>query len=94
MKHYLLLKFIPGFLDESRMNMIRQTYAGVVDAVEGIKSVDIYQNALERESNADLLFEMELANAEVLDIYLKHPLHVEFAEKIMPFITKMVTFDY
>ena len=93
MVHYVMIKFQEGYLGEERIAMIRDTYTEMLEAIDGILGVEIHENIIERDSNADLMIRIELEGAAALDTYLNHPLHVAFAREARPNIVKMVTFD-
>ena len=94
MKHLVLFRVQPGGLTEERKRQIEQVYAQLAELVEGLRSVKVYYNCVDREQNLDVMVEMELDGPQALKAYLEHPLHVEFAADSREFISQAVSFDY
>ncbi len=93
MKHYVLLKFENGYLDDKRLSMMREAFSGMKREIPGIIAAKVEKNIVERGSNADVMISLELEDEEALYRYIDHPLHVDFASEIRPFIEKIITFD-
>ncbi len=93
MKHYVLLNFEEGFLDEEFFSVMNKAFSDMQEAIAGMTGFEIRKNIVERDSNADVMLRVDLKEKEDLKIYLEHPLHVEFAQMIAPHKVKMTTFD-
>lgn len=93
MTHYLLLKFTPDAPVEKFVSLARETFAGLVDALDCICSAQVLRNCVARDANADMLVVLELTDEQALTIYLEHPLHRAFAQKTGRYVAQRVSLD-
>ena len=94
MIHYVLLKFKPGTWTEEIRALADTTFRQLEQEVPSIISAKIYENCYERESNADVMIRLKIDSPEHLTEYLRHPLHVRFAEITTPLRSQpVVSFD-
>ena len=91
--HYVFFKYEEGFLDEEKINEMRDVFDTVLKDVDGAENYEIVKNAVERDSNMDLMVKMELADEKALREYLSHPDHVAIGKRYAPHITKIFSFD-
>lgn len=94
MIHYVLAKLKPGCLDTARKQYIEETFQSMAGCVPGYRSVQVYYNVVERDSNMDLMIRIELDSADCLPGYLNHPIHKAYAEQMKPWVEKLVMFDH
>ncbi len=93
MEHYVLIKFRPGYLSEDKINKIKTVYAEMKANIDGIEEIYVEQNCVERNVNMDLMIRILFSHKKQLDIYLKHPLHMDLADDMNPHIMQRVSFD-
>lgn len=93
MKHYLLLRFPTGFLTAPILSRTKAIFSHLAHEITGIKSIHISRNCVFRESNMDLMIEMELQSPEILHTYLAHRLHQQFIIEIGVHALERCTFD-
>lgn len=95
MIHLVLMKFQDNFLDDDHFSQITAAYQELKQTLpEEIYNVNIYRNIVARESNMDIMIELELKNADSLPIYLTHPIHQAISTKMNPYVINRVSFDY
>ena len=94
MKHYVLLKFEPGCDLEAAFRTVSKTYDDLAAALPWLTNQKVYRSCVDRDSNADIMAEIELDGPEHLKPYLTHPLHLAMAEKLNPHITARTSFDH
>ena len=93
MKHYVLLKLAPGADGDALAGSMRETYRKLEEAMESLHSPRVCRNCVARDSNYDILAEIELDRPEDLQAYLTHPLHVAMAEGFKGVVAGRVSFD-
>lgn len=95
MTHLVLMKFQDNFLNDANLSEISEAYQELKKALpEEIYNVNIYRNIVARESNMDIMIELELKNADSLPIYLTHPIHQAISTKMNPYVITRVSFDH
>lgn len=94
MIHYLLLKFRPGAYNGRIRERAEAAYRELAGRVDGIVSVQILENSVSRDSNADLMVRLELCGVRALTDYLEHPVHQHFVEEMEPWVSQRLTFDH
>ncbi len=95
MTHLVLLKFEPGYLTEEHFAEIVQAFHELKAALPNhIAGVQIHKNEIVRDSNMDIMIELELLLADSLSSYLNHPIHLKLGEKMNPHTINRVSFDY
>lgn len=94
MKHYVLLKFEPDYFDEEVFHYLRTTFSRLQSVMaDEIFSCRVSKNCVERESNMDVMIELELKDPESLLKYLNHPLHRAVGERMDCHVLSRVSFD-
>ena len=95
MKHFVLLKFEPSYLTEEIYLEIETAFAELKKALpDDILAAIVHKNIIARESNMDIMIEMDLKSSASLHTYLNHPVHQAIGAKMNPHITNRVSFDY
>ena len=94
MTHYVLLKFKPGEYDDSILALAEKTFAQLENELDGITRAQVWSNCVERDTNADLMVRLELTGEDMLGVYLRHPLHVEFANQTSDKLAGRMSFDH
>ena len=94
MRHYVLLKFEPNYYNKDVVDFTKNTFNKIKDSLDGIFNVKVLRNCIERDSNMDIMIEMELKDEESLTAYLEHELHLKYASVIDKHIVSKVSFDY
>lgn len=92
MRHYVLLKFKPGCFNDELFNYIKNTFDDI-DKLDDIKVVKVHKNCVERDSNMDIMIEMEVRDEKALKMYLNHELHISFANRINDYLLSKASFD-
>ena len=93
MKHYVLLKLVPG-ADIGRVyENMTETYQKLEAAMPQLHNPKVHKNCVVRDSNADIMAEIELDGPEFLQVYLTHPLHVAMAEGFKGTVATRTSFD-
>lgn len=93
MKHYVLLKFDQKFFSEEILKYTKEVFQNIEKQVESIKSINVFINCIERDTNMDIMIEMDLKNKEALNIYLNHELHKGFVNVVDEYLVSKVSFD-
>ena len=93
MTHYLLLKFNSTASVDYCKSIVAQAFSELKHAIPDIRGADIYYNVIARDSNMDIMVQMDLKDEATLSEYLNHKLHKELIEKIHDKIDIRVTFD-
>ncbi|MBR0373692.1 MAG: Dabb family protein [Mogibacterium sp.] len=94
MKHFVLLKFEPGFDVDAAEVIVRDTYKGLGEALPWLTNPCVYRSCIVRDTNADIMATVDLESEDYLKPYLTHPLHLAMAEKLNPHIIQRNSFDY
>lgn len=95
MVHMVFMKFEEGFFSPAIFQKIVDGFSCLQKAMPlEILSVQVQKNCISREANMDLLIQMELQDASVLEQYLHHPIHQEIGREINPHIVQRCSFDY
>ena len=95
MIHMVFMKFETGFFTPSVTARIAEAFEQLQAALpEQILSVEVRENCVARETNMDLLIQMELSGEDALDAYLVHPVHRAIGEVMNPHIVNRCSFDY
>ncbi|HOE56433.1 MAG TPA: Dabb family protein [Bacillota bacterium] len=93
MKHYVLLKFDPNYYCEDVFNYARKVFSDISNTLEDIQNVNIYKNCVNRDSNMDIMIEMDFKNKNALTSYLEHDLHKDFVDVVDKHLILRVSFD-
>ena len=94
MRHFVFMRFEKDYFDKAVFEYIEETFSRLQSVLpEEILACRVRQNCVERESNMDLMIEMELKNRQSLELYLKHPLHLAIGERMNSYITSRCSFD-
>ena len=81
-KHFVIFTFEENYFTDDNYNEYVEAFRIIENAFDGIKSVSIHRNFLDRPANM------------VLGEYLNHPEHVRMGQKYNPHVTNRVSFDY
>ena len=93
MKHYVLLKLVPGADADRVFESMSETYRKLEAAMPQLHNPKVHKNCVVRDSNADIMAEIELDGPEFLQTYLTHPLHVAMAEGFKGTVAARTSFD-
>ena len=93
-KHFVIFTFEKDFFDDESYREYVDAFNIIEKAFDGIKSVSIHRNCIDRPANMDLMIEMLLEDESVLGEYLNHPEHIRMGQKYNPHVTNRVSFDY
>ncbi len=94
MKHYVMLKFRPGFYNEEILGYTKEIFSEIEKQILNVKNVSVFSNCIERDANMDMMIEMDVENEETLQAYLSHELHKEFVNTTDKHVVLRVSFDY
>ena len=95
MTHMVFMKFETGFLNEDVVQRIGKAFDDLQEALpEEILRHRVLRNCIDRDTNLDLLIELELRGRESLAVYLHHPIHAALGALLNPHITGRYSFDY
>ena len=98
MKHLIIVKFKENVWNRedaaSRKMLadIREIFDGAKQ-IEGVHTVNIYENVTPRSNRHDLMIEMEM-EPEALPVYDASAAHQEWKEKYGSYIQSKTIFDY
>lgn len=94
MKHFIIVKFIPSVTKEQKAAMlpeIKELFGNTL-SVEGIESVNVYPNCVDRENRFDLMIEIGMKK-EALPAYDACTWHKKWKELYGGIIDKKTIFD-
>ncbi|MCM1306973.1 MAG: Dabb family protein [Butyrivibrio sp.] len=94
LKHLVIFTFEKDFLKKEHIEEYARAFEIIKEAFDGITSVHIRRNCVNRPSNMDLMVEMDLTGEDILPLYLNHPEHVRMGNKYNPHVTARASFDY
>jgi len=94
MKHCVLFKFKPDYYNEDVLKYTKEVFSNIGKKLDGITGVNVYSNCVDRDSNMDLMVEMELENKDMLALYLNDELHKDFVNKTDEHLILRVSIDY
>lgn len=93
MKHYILLKTAPD-CDRNRIFAeLQETYRIIDREIDSVSDLQIEQNIYHRDGNYDFLISFSITDTKMLEYYLRHPRHIQLAEKMKDSISGKITFD-
>lgn len=94
MRHFVSMKFEPGFFSPAVFEKISAAFRELQQALpEDILACAVHRNVVEREQNMDLMIEMTLRDRASLEKYLPHPIHRGIGEVMNPHVVKIASFD-
>ncbi|MDD6188718.1 MAG: Dabb family protein [Clostridiales bacterium] len=94
MRHFVFMKFEPGYFDDNVYTYIRTNFSRLQAVMsEDILSCRVSKNCVERDRNMDMMIEMELKDAGSLPKYLNHPLHLAVGERMNCHVIERASFD-
>lgn len=93
-KHFVIFTFEDNFFNEDNYKEYVSAFKTIEADFDGIKSVDIHRNCIDRPANMDLMIEMVLEDENLLTQYLNHPEHIRMGQKYNPHVINRVSFDY
>lgn len=94
MKHYVLLKFAPGTDLDAVETYVRSVYDQLSETLDFLTNPKVYRSCVVRDTNMDIMATIELDNAEHLQTYLTHPLHMQMAMSLKDKIIGRQSFDH
>lgn len=95
MTHMVFMKFAAGFFSPAVFQRIADEFCRLQEAMPlEILSVQVRENCISRETNMDVLIQMELRDPSVLEQYLNHSIHLEISREMNPHIVRRCSFDY
>ena len=94
MKHYVLLKLVPGADAQAVLARVKSTYAALDEALPFLHDPQVYASCVERDSNADIMAVIDLDGPECLQPYLTHPLHLQMAQDLKDRLCGRTSFDH
>ncbi|MBQ8323294.1 MAG: Dabb family protein [Clostridia bacterium] len=94
-KHMIVWKFKDEITDKpARASQIKTALEGLVGKIEGLKEMHILTEKLP-SSSGDIMMDSLFESAEALQVYQKHPLHVEIADGLVrPCMQARLSLDY
>lgn len=92
MKHYVLLKFKPNYYNDDVLNYTKCVFNNI-GKLENIENINVYKNCIDRDSNMDIMIEMEVKSKDMLSLYLQHKLHIDFVNTVDSQLISRVSFD-
>lgn len=94
MRHFVIVKFEPGYFDTGVYEYIRLTFARLqVMLPEDILFCRVSRSCAEREGNADIMIEMELKEPRSVEAYRQHPLYGAVWERLEEYVVRKICFD-
>ena len=94
MKHHILAKYKPEITKEQKEQLaeeILELFRNTI-SIEGIRSVAVHKNCIDRENRYDILIVIEM-EPEALTEYDGCVWHKEWKEKYGPILEKKAIFD-
>ena len=93
MKHVILVKWNKTVLDKESILIEAKNIFEKLLNIEGIKSVMLHKNVINRTNRYDLMVVIEM-NKEVLPIYDESQPHKEWKEKFGKYVENKAIFDF
>lgn len=93
MKHVILVKWNNNVLDKESIFIEAKNIFGKLLNIEGIKSVKLHKNVINRTNRFDLMIVIEM-NKEVLPVYDESQPHKEWKEKFGKYVENKAIFDF
>jgi hypothetical protein len=97
-KHIILWTLNPELSDEEKKTVkegIKAGLEGLVGKVPGLLDVKVHIDGRLASSNADVMLDSTLVDAEALKGYAKHPEHVAIANgKVRPYTVQRSCLDF
>ena len=95
MTHMVFMKFEDGFFCDEVFDRIQEAYRSLAAALpETVTAVAVRKNCVERDTNMDLLIQVELDSKASLKTYLTHPKHRGIGEVMNPHVVNRCSFDW
>ena len=97
-KHIILWTLNPELSEEEKQSVklgVKTGLEGLVGKVPGLVDVNVQIDGRIDSSNADLMLDCTLENAEALKVYANHPDHLAVANtKVRPYTVQRSCLDY
>ena len=96
-KHIVMWKIREGMEGRSKLEngkLIKENMEALKKEIKEIINIEVGINIVEAEQAYDLVLNSEFASLEDLNIYQKHPAHVEAVKFAGPFLECRVVIDY
>ena len=94
MKHYTLLKLVPGTDPVEVQSKIRKAYDKLDAELDWANHPVVYRTCLEANPGADIMAVIELDGPEQLAAYADNPHARKLWEKLQPVVSEKLTFDH
>ncbi len=94
MKHYIIVKYTPEVTKELKQQLlepIRELFSHLYE-IEGITSVEVCPNCVDRSNRYDLMIEIEMEK-DALPIYDESQWHHMWKQQYSKYIEKKTIFD-
>ncbi len=91
MRHYIIIKL----KDRSQKSEVAQNARSIFErtlAIEGVNSVSVYENCVDRPNRYDVMIEMEM-QPEALALYDPSDAHMEWKRYCDPLLEAKAVFD-
>ena len=93
-EHLVLLKFKPG-TDRAAIERLHAGLAGLRTLVPGVVDLTVGANFSTRNQGYDTGLVVRFRDRAALDVYIKHPAHVEVVEaSVKPILASLIAVDY
>ena len=93
MKHVILVKWNETVLDKESIFIEAKNIFEKLLNIEGIKSVKLHKNVINRTNRFDLMIVIEM-NKEILPVYDESQPHKEWKEKFGKYVENKAIFDF
>lgn len=93
MEHYVMLKLHDEQNKSEFVQNARSILEELVDEIDGLLEVSVYENIIDRPDNCDVMIHIVLDSKDTLYRYIKHPIHERFIAYAKPLVATKVSFD-
>lgn len=93
MKHYELLKLVPGTDPLEIQEKLWKGLRKLDDALDWLNHPVIYRSC-RQEDDFDMMIAVNLEQEERISEFLSHPIRLKTEEKVGPYIRERTTFDH
>ena len=96
-KHIVMWKIKENVEGRSKLEnaqIVKESIEDLKKDIKEIMNIEVGINMVEGEQAHDIILNSEFASLEDLDIYQKHPAHLEVVKLIGPFLESRVVVDY
>lgn len=96
-KHIVMWKIRENLEGRSKLEnakLVKDTLEALKDDIKEIINIEVGVNIVEAEQAYDVVLNSEFASLEDLNVYQKHPNHLEAVKLISPILESRVVIDY